>query len=133
MPVAKLNIGVQWDSSKYHHGMVAGAVKEARQRLLDDHRMPLFVVPRYVGQKSIQVITIYPDYKVNEAQTASEVALQRGPKYARAYLKKGMDRVEAITGSRVMISEMFHEIVKSLANETLSQGWFELRDQVESE
>jgi hypothetical protein len=131
MPVAKLNMGIRWDSSKYHHGMVAGAIKEARQHLLDDHRMPLYVVPRYAGQKSIQVITIFGDHMVNEAETAKEIALKRGPQYARAYLKRGMDRVEAITGSRALISEMFHEIVKSLANESLSQGWFELRDQDE--
>jgi hypothetical protein len=121
----RISMYERFDSARRHWQLVRSAVKACRKHLIDDHQIALFVVPRFVGQKAIQVITLDPDYVVNDAaKTASDIALECGDRRLRANIKSIVEQYHRMTGSRENVVAKIHELAEEHKRSNLPQGLF---------
>jgi hypothetical protein len=100
---------------------IRGGFGQLRKALLNDHRRALFMVPRHEDGKRTQIITLNPDYVVNDkGTTAAQMAEKRQTMRVKWSVRSGAEKIAAM-----------HSTIDCLAQLASSiQGVFqEIKDQ----
>lgn len=114
-PLAAPNEVQQVDSMRRYARDVRSGFVQLRKALQRDSCRALFMVPRNPDGKNIEVITLDPDYPVNEAgMTASQLADRRERKRSRGGLQTTIEKRAAIRGSQDVLDVLAAEILQDL-------------------
>jgi len=88
-----------------------------KERMLEEWETPLYVIPRNIGQRDIEIITLDAGYVVNaQGQLALEVAMQRDNKQIGNKLKACYSRTAIMYGAenaKAQITASVHQIMAS--------------------
>ena len=129
--ITRPSIVQRCESAGMHWKTVCHSIKSCRQHLIDDHQVAVLLVPRWAERKNIEVITIDPNYMVNESESAFQVAMKYGRKKLRSNIRRCIEHYERMTGGRGEITEIIKTYVDELQNESLPQAMLQFPDQEE--
>jgi hypothetical protein len=100
-PVVQPTDRARWESVEAHAEVIERGFRQLKRHLQDDHGdVTLYICPRHSDRSRIEVLTLFPDYQINSAQTARDVELRRTSRQVNGQVRACARRQFAATGDR---------------------------------